>query len=554
MVEITPGTQIGADGRRYPAGEQPTDAAPYATTLVRVNGDLAEGEVPVWDEETGTFVPGAGGGGGGVSDAHIRSVVEGRLAEAPGTDYDTPEQIAAAFDYYDGLIAGLSGGGGVDEPPADTTPIVLVDGVGMMSAGETWQKQQVGGLTGIEPGDWVIGSVSARDRGWNDAPAGWQVLATHAGPDSAPGLPGIAIGKAGLNGDDAYHQFNLADSNRGVAVAALRGAQSARIQDMVQSLQDHDLAWDPGAALDVVSTFDGPTVDMPADGMCVIAINMNTGNNNHSPVITPPSGITRMAGSVDGDAPDSYAAAHAMGRATSHLFMVALTAGTHDLGVEFGHFTVDCAAGGNPQARTFAIYPSVTAAYGFNPWHLILDLSLESIKGWVSGGGTWAADVDHIEQTDVGSGPYWLYWQPELYADETYAEVEIMFPTDGGGNQYGGLMFGNASNAGITARLQRVAVWRANLENTSVADLSNVLWGNKFGDWHKVGLLITGAGAAMYVDGVKVATAVVSQNTPRHYLALWAYTSEVHFRNLKVFEHAALRPPDLTAFGVFPPN
>lgn len=110
MVVITPGTQIGADGLRHPAGTQPTNAAEYAEQLVRVQGQPQDGEVPTWDEDTGTYVWGTGGGGG-PSDDEVRTLVNARLAEAADA-WDTPEEVAAGLTDHESRLAALEAGGG----------------------------------------------------------------------------------------------------------------------------------------------------------------------------------------------------------------------------------------------------------------------------------------------------------------------------------------------------------------------------------------------------------------------------------------------------------
>lgn len=61
-MNIEPGTRIGADGDRHPAGTEPSDASKYNRRLVRVQGALEDGDVPVWDEDQEGWLLGEGSG------------------------------------------------------------------------------------------------------------------------------------------------------------------------------------------------------------------------------------------------------------------------------------------------------------------------------------------------------------------------------------------------------------------------------------------------------------------------------------------------------------
>lgn len=62
MVEVEAGTQIRADGRRYPIGTGPSEAEEFRST-VRVEGPLDDGDAPVWDEDDQTWRAAAPTGG-----------------------------------------------------------------------------------------------------------------------------------------------------------------------------------------------------------------------------------------------------------------------------------------------------------------------------------------------------------------------------------------------------------------------------------------------------------------------------------------------------------
>jgi len=46
-----------------------------------VIGDLNDGDVPVWDENLASFVPGVGGGGGGVSQSYVDNALTTHIAD-----------------------------------------------------------------------------------------------------------------------------------------------------------------------------------------------------------------------------------------------------------------------------------------------------------------------------------------------------------------------------------------------------------------------------------------------------------------------------------------
>ncbi len=75
MPVIDEGTQIAADGLRYPAGTGPTDVDAYNSRSVRVSGTPDDGEAPVWDDDLELWVPGAAGGAGAVASVDGRTGV-----------------------------------------------------------------------------------------------------------------------------------------------------------------------------------------------------------------------------------------------------------------------------------------------------------------------------------------------------------------------------------------------------------------------------------------------------------------------------------------------
>lgn len=106
-MEITPGTQIGSDGRRYATGTQPTDHRTTTPIAVEIVGDdaLADGDAPLWDADSGTWGhgPAGSGGGGGGGEGTVTSVngvdpVDGdvTITAADIADFDTAAAAAAS--------------------------------------------------------------------------------------------------------------------------------------------------------------------------------------------------------------------------------------------------------------------------------------------------------------------------------------------------------------------------------------------------------------------------------------------------------------------------
>lgn len=78
------GTQIGADGKRYATGTQPSQ--PDRWSVVRAADTPNDGEIPTWDAGTGraAWQPAAAGGGGGAPDSYmLLELANGHTITAP---------------------------------------------------------------------------------------------------------------------------------------------------------------------------------------------------------------------------------------------------------------------------------------------------------------------------------------------------------------------------------------------------------------------------------------------------------------------------------------
>jgi hypothetical protein len=136
------GTVIGADGKRHPAGEQPTDPAPYRRRAVLVHGDRDEDDVPVWDADEGRFEWGTGGGG---PELPAGVAVDGSAPSDPAVDdlwvdtstespvpkrWDGSDWVAVGVEFLDPAVTNLAvvtqaAYDGL-EPPDPTTAYFIV--------------------------------------------------------------------------------------------------------------------------------------------------------------------------------------------------------------------------------------------------------------------------------------------------------------------------------------------------------------------------------------------------------------------------------------------
>lgn len=186
---------------------------------------------------------------------------------------------------------------------------------------------------------------------------------------------------------------------------------------------------------------------------------------------------------------------------------------------------------------------------GSSAWTKAIDLPLTSLTNWTVSGGTWTAEVDRIRQASTAAATNRLIYTGSLMRARLYAEVEVRIDSNPSGDAWAGLVFGTdtAATIGGPAAFIRAASAATSSTLAYFEAEGHTAYGTPtlptavpHGTWAKLGFELADGAITFLVNDVVVSTArSLSLAGIRTHLALVSRTSDVSFRNLKVWEPTA---------------